>query len=261
MGVSGTPTTTRPKITSEVDSFGGPISDCAVCHSHVGVLIRWKVSDDITQGYELIPCTCQQGAATHRERVDAALATAGLAGLRAYTFAAFKPDLNQQGYDAARKWAVDPRPPFLYLGGGTGTGKSHLLCAIGNHIVGLATRTVRYTTVPALVSTFNGFRNGDGAAGVARQFDSLLDADVLLLDDLGAERDTPYAQERVWQIIDYRYARRLPTAIASNIPRAEYSDRLASRLQDGKIVLAVYTGKVDHRLSEERKHEPDPWDA
>lgn len=253
--------TTRPKISTAEVEYGGPISDCPVCQSHAGVTIKWKVAGDITQGYDLVPCSCRQGVDTHRDRLDAARRISGLAGLERYTFGNFNTVYQRQGHDAARRFARDANPPFLYLGGGTGTGKSHLLCAIGNHVLALGTRSVRYATVPGVVAGIAvGFRDEGERRSAARRYDDLLDAGVLLLDDLGAERDTSFAQERVWALIDYRYARRLPTAIASNTPRVNLEARLSSRLQDGKIVTAVNMSGADYRLSEERKREPDPWD-
>lgn len=73
-------------------------------------------------------------------------------------------------------------------------------------------------------------------------------ARVLVLDDLGAVRSTPHAQETVVQLILSRYDVIKPTIITSNLglpTLAEHLDgRIASRLQEG-VVLDV--GDVDWR--------------
>ena len=245
----------RPKTTTET-VHAGPLSDCPICLSPAGILVRWKVPGDITSGYDLVPCVCAQGAQAHVERVAVAARLSGLGGLERHTFTSFNAARQKQGYDAARHFAVHAEPPFLYFGGGTGTGKSRLLCAIGNHVLALGVRSVRYTTAPGVVVPGVG-----NASDVSRRYDDLLDCGILLLDDLGAERDTPYAQERVWSLIDYRYARRMPTAIASNVPRKDLGDRLASRLGDVKLVKAINMAGEDYRKSEDRRQEDDPWNG
>ena len=53
--------------------------------------------------------------------------------------------------------------------------------------------------------------------------DDLLDrirtADVLVLDDMGAERSTPFAEDKLFQIMGYRYEERLPTSYTRRISR------------------------------------------
>ena len=57
-------------------------------------------------------------------------------------------------------------------------------------------------------------------------------APLLILDDLGTESATPWAREKLFQLLNYRYAARLPTVITSSTPVEELDPRLASRMLD-----------------------------
>ena len=50
------------------------------------------------------------------------------------------------------------------------------------------------------------------------------DCDLLILDDLGAERETSFGREAVYAAIDARYARKAPMIIATNLSREELMD-------------------------------------
>jgi DNA replication protein DnaC len=67
------------------------------------------------------------------------------------------------------------------------------------------------------------------------------DVGVLILDDLGTENTTPWASEKLFQIINHRYNYRLPTVITSNRDPAKIDPRIYSRLADtalsGKMLM------------------------
>ena len=49
----------------------------------------------------------------------------------------------------------------------------------------------------------------------------MLSCDLLILDDLGAERTTPFAQEFVYAVVDGRYNARKPMVVSTNLTRSE----------------------------------------
>ena len=63
---------------------------------------------------------------------------------------------------------------------------------------------------------------------------ALLDTDLLVLDDLGAEYHSAFNVSSVYNIINSRLNLRRPTVISSNLTTKEletrYSDRIVSRL-------------------------------
>jgi DNA replication protein DnaC len=60
-------------------------------------------------------------------------------------------------------------------------------------------------------------------------------AELLVLDDIGAERPTEWAQDQIQGLVDYRYMHELPILMATNIPPRAWDDtfgpRTASRMR------------------------------
>jgi DNA replication protein DnaC len=66
-------------------------------------------------------------------------------------------------------------------------------------------------------------------------------SELLVLDDLGAERETAWSASVLFMLLDRRYREFKPTVVSSNLMPAEISDRMgdrvASRLAAGAGVL------------------------
>jgi DNA replication protein DnaC len=70
----------------------------------------------------------------------------------------------------------------------------------------------------------------------------------LILDDLGAHASTPWAQEKLFQLLNHRYNAQLPTVITTNQRLEELDPRLRSRLQDVGLVNHVLILAPDYRV-------------
>jgi DNA replication protein DnaC len=70
---------------------------------------------------------------------------------------------------------------------------------------------------------------------------------VLLLDDLGAEKETEWTQEQLYRVINHRYNEGLPTLIAGNVPLDEIEPRIASRIRDTRIGQVIVLTGPDYR--------------
>lgn len=106
----------------------------------------------------------------------------------------------------------DPKDPYgLLLLGDVGTGKSYMSSAIANRLIDLgfsAFQTdVRYI-VNLMESSFEKRQ---------RNLDRILSYDLLLIEDLGAQRNTSYMMEHVYAIIDGRYKSGKPMVITTNL--------------------------------------------
>ena len=66
-------------------------------------------------------------------------------------------------------------------------------------------------------------------------FEAIRSAPVLVLDDLGAHSSTPWAQEKLFQLINHRYNARLPTVITLNSDVLDLDPRLNSRMSDQRV--------------------------
>ena len=79
---------------------------------------------------------------------------------------------------------------------------------------------------------------------------------MLVLDDFGTQNATDWAQEKLFQIINYRYINRFPTVITTNLPLNEIEPRIRSRLLDPELVTTVRIYAPDFRSPKESGH-PD----
>ncbi len=140
-----------------------------------------------------------------------------------------------------------PAKSSLALEGPTGTGKTHL--AIGAIFDAWTRHGVfgQFWPVIDLLERYRRTQQGDRAQETTEQIDAALDrVGLLVLDDLGAERGTEYALERLFSLIDHRYSRQLPLIVTTNVTLMELPDRVRSRLAHGDV--AVIRGE-DQRYS------------
>lgn len=115
----------------------------------------------------------------------------------------------------------------LLLWGTVGTGKSHMAACIANQLIDEGYRVLMTnfpTAVNILQSSFEGRQE---------YIDSLMKYDLLILDDLGAERSTEYMQEQVFNIVDARYRSGLPMIVTTNLTNDEL--KKPSNIGDARI--------------------------
>jgi len=143
----------------------------------------------------------------------------------------------QQAKQAAETFAADPEG-WLLLTGPSGCGKTHLAAAIAGKSLD-RDRPVFYTFVPSLLDHLRSTFSPDSPIGYDELFEQLKTAPLLILDDLGAESSTPWAEDKLYQIIVHRHEARLPTVITTVLSTEEIEQskpRIASRLVDSMVV-------------------------
>ncbi len=202
----------------------------------------------------LLPCVCRLAELTQR-RIAHLRAVSNLEALTHMTFERFAPEghglpPNKQenlrhAYAEACTYADNPRG-WLLLKGGYGCGKTHLAAAIANHAIEMG-RPVLFITVPDLLDHLRTAFSPGSPAGYDERFDEVRDAPLLILDDLGTESPTPWAQEKLFQILNYRYNARLPTVITTNHELEEIPLRIRSRLVDPDLTRIVNILAPDYR--------------
>ena len=124
--------------------------------------------------------------------------------------------------EAAKKYAEDFKDfrkdgTGLLLYGGVGTGKTYIAAAIANALVDKG--------ISAMVTNFARIANKMQESFEGRQayLDSLNRFELLVIDDLAAERKTEFMQEIVFNVIDARYRSGKPMIITTNLPIEELS--------------------------------------
>lgn len=106
----------------------------------------------------------------------------------------------------------------LLFYGGVGTGKTFAAACIANQLLNQRIPVIM-TSFVKLLESMQGFSEDDSAL-IAR----LNRAKLLIIDDLGAERSTDYALEKVYDIVDSRYRAKLPIILTTNLSMTELKE-------------------------------------
>lgn len=128
---------------------------------------------------------------------------------------------------------------WLLLQGLTGVGKTHLA-------FGIAVETLRHNR-PAMASNIADLLDTLRAGYQDGTYDALTwqvrDVELLVLDDLGAHRMTDWATDALYQLINHRYARRLPLVVTTNadLRSSGLDERIISRVMEGAGVDGGWT--------------------
>jgi DNA replication protein DnaC len=165
--------------------------------------------------------------------------TSGRMGLGEQQIRSLEFALNQSHQFAQRLQG------WLFLLGGYGCGKTHLAAAIANQVVGMGVPTL-FLTVPDLLDWMR-FSYDQAETTFEQRFNEIRSIRLLILDDLGTQNATPWAEEKLYQIINHRYLQRLPTVITTNLNLAEIDGRIRSRLLDPDLVTSVQIIAPDFR--------------
>lgn len=112
------------------------------------------------------------------------------------------------------EWALQNNAGLM-LWGDVGGGKTFYAACIANALIDKGIPATM-TTIPRLVSAMSkdfGAERGDVLAMVEK-------APLLVLDDVGTERDTEYSNEQVYEIINTRYKAKKPLIVTTNLTMA-----------------------------------------
>ena len=186
-----------------------------------------------------IPCICKEKelAEKRREQLYNLSQLHALRDKRLANFNKFVPGV-QEAYKAAKDFARDP-DGWLLLAAKSGTGKTHLAAAIANECLDRG-MTVLFTTAPDLLDHLRATFAPLSTIAYDELFTSMREAELLVIDDLGAQYSTPWAVEKLFQLLNYRYINRLLTVITSNNDGLQTIDeRIASRLGDTGLVRQI----------------------
>ena len=102
----------------------------------------------------------------------------------------------------------------LIIYGGVGTGKTYITCSIVNAII---EKYLYECKVMNFSQILNELQNGGFNLNRNEYIDSLTRKTLLVIDDFGIERDTEYALEQIYNVINARYQKQNPTIITTNM--------------------------------------------
>ena len=145
-------------------------------------------------------------------------------------------DSLKAAHDGAQHLALR-NEGWLLLSGAPGCGKTHLSVAVLNKHLDEG-RPCVFAFVPALIDRLRSSFDENSHINYDQEMDRIKKSPLLVLDDLGSEITTPWAEEKLFQILDYRYNMWLPTvvnAISTIEVLDETRPRIASRLKDPRV--------------------------
>ncbi|MHB9034784.1 MAG: ATP-binding protein [Anaerolineae bacterium] len=231
--------------------------ECPYCHGMGYVRADVPVGDP--RFGKAQPCICRQQALTRR-KVESLRQTSNLQHLLNMTFESFEIDGSGSGEismslraarDEAHDYAVNPHGWMVFTGS-YGSGKTHLAAAIANYRLGLA-QPVLFVVVPDLLDYLRAAYAPSSPVSYDERFDEVRNIGMLILDDLGTQNATPWAAEKLYQLLNYRYNAALPTVITTNQTLDDLDPRLASRLRDQDMVAIIPLYGTDHRVGGKTK--------
>jgi DNA replication protein DnaC len=215
--------------------------DCPYCHGN-GYL-RDDYPLDHPDFGKLRICTCRQDEISNAIN-EQLYSFSNLSELKHLTFENFEPrgrkylgksqaDSLQMAYNTSLQYSKELNG-WLLLTGGFGCGKTHLAAAIANFVTSIGISTI-FITVPDLLDALR-YTYNDPTLAFEDRFEEIRNVPLLIMDDFGTHNATSWAQEKLFQILNYRYINNLPLVITTNLHLNQIEGRMRSRLKDSTLV-------------------------
>lgn len=152
---------------------------------------------------------------------------------RSCTFANYQVtgDGQRRALSMAKSYAQNFGAGFasFVFSGRPGTGKNHLAAAIGNYLLGRG-HSVLIVTIPDMTLRLRACYDGDGSESAL--INDLCNVDLLVLDDVGVQRETKGEWVVLNQIIDRRLSSLKPVGVLTNLNHGELTKTLGERAMD-----------------------------
>lgn len=146
----------------------------------------------------------------------------------------------------AAKW-----PERLKQGGGLvmcgkpGTGKNHLALAIAKHVINEHQNSALFTTALRIARLFKSTWSKNSERTEAEVIRIYTDPELLIIDEVGVQFGSEAEKLILFEIINTRYERMMPTILISNLPKDELAafigERVIDRMNDGGGCTLAFT--------------------
>ena len=236
-----------PQISDAYENPADGLLYCPHCHTPKQAKISFLGKEMVVD----VLCQCQKqrrdqqiAARKRREMMDFVTGMRANSlqnsNLKEYTFEhdlGYTPELTLAKRYVEYWGSMKAQNMGLLLWGGVGTGKSFFAGCIANALLAQG--------VPVLMTNFAKILGAvTGMYGMERQrfLSSLNTYSLLILDDLGAERNSEYALEQLFGVVDSRYHSRKPMIVTTNLTLEELkhpSDLAHERVYDRLLERCV----------------------
>lgn len=148
------------------------------------------------------------------------------------TFENFEVDEhNKQFFNLAKQYVdrfneMKEKNLGLLLFGAPGTGKTYIAFCIANELINRMVPVIAISSIGLLNKIKETYKKY-GNEGEIEVINSLKNASLLILDDLGAENSTDWAREKIYEIIDSRYRDKKPIIITTNLKLEQLMEKMS----------------------------------
>ena len=213
-------------------------------------------------------CACQtedydrrEQERKHREFLDMVAKNRSIGlpdpGLRKHTFEndlGYNPKQIRMVKRYVQHWEeMQKNSTGLLLWGDVGTGKSFIAGCIANALLDKGVPVIM-TNFARLLNKLTDMYAGDRNAYI----DSFKRYPLMIIDDLGVERNSEFAREQVFSVIDSRYRSELPMIVTTNLTVDELMD--PADLARGRIYSRVLERCLPIRVSDQNIREQNKAD-
>lgn len=153
----------------------------------------------------------------------------------------------EHAYKFALNFAQQPEG-WLIVMGVTGAGKTHLASAIANYRYQQG-KAALFIVVPEFLDHLRSTFSPESKKSYDQLFEKVKTTPLLILDDFGEQASTQWAQEKLYQVINYRYNAELPTVVTTRLSLEEIESRISSRFVDPKLSSPISLNVPDFRGS------------
>ena len=167
-------------------------------------------------------------------------------------------DMATKAQEVARRWVQkysrlreSPGAKGLYFVSTTsGSGKTLLASAVGAELVRQNVRT-QFIGMPYLLDEIKAGYDRESGTSSAQIIQSASNIPLLILDDLGAEKQSAWVNETVYKILTYRENHMLLTVFTSNIriEELEYQDRVKNRIESMAVQIQMPEESIRRKFS------------
>lgn len=217
----------------DVDVREDGVAYCPICHEPLQQRLDIDI-DGLRNRLVRVTCKCERDAYERQKeqerRLNDQMAIDRLRRMslmdkqfERITFASFAetPD-NSKLLKIGKKYSehfdrMKEKNQWLLLWGNPGTGKSFTAACIANELIQKQIPVIM-TSFVKLLAELQNFRDGESEQSIIERINR---ADLLIVDDLGTERSTDYALEKVYNIVDSRYRSRKPMVLTTNLSLRE----------------------------------------